>query len=246
ASRHYDLMLLAARPGAEELAAYRRIINDRRADACVVVRTRRDDERVALLQEAGLPFVCHGRTNSVRPYAFVDGDGEAGFRDVTARLAGLGHSRIAHLAAPDHFMFAALRARGWQMAMRDAGLADDLKIDCASSEEGGEAAASPLLARKDRPTALVCATDRIAIGATRAAQAAGLVVGRDIAITGHDNIHAAQFLQPALTTMALDVRTVGTRLADKLFDVMAGGLPQQPGDVFPLRHILRASSGEAS
>ena len=245
AARHYDLMLLAARPGTEELAAYGRIIKDRRADACVIVRTRRHDERIAMLQEAGMPFVCHGRTESRSPYAFVDGDGEAGFREITARLIGLGHRRIAHLGAPDVFTFAELRTRGWHMAMRAAGLCDDLKVICASTEEAGEAAATALLGGPDRPTALICATDRIALGAVRAAQAAGLVVGRDIAVTGHDNIHASRFTHPALTTMELDVRPVGENLADKLLHVIENGLPEQPGDIFPLQQILRASSGEA-
>jgi LacI family transcriptional regulator len=244
ATRRYDLMLLAARPGADELAAYMRIIKDRRADACIVVRTRRHDERIAMLQEAGLPFVCHGRTETHTPYAFVDGDGEAGFRDVTSRLISLGHTRIAHLGAPDIFTFAELRARGWHMAMRTAGLADDLKAICTSTEDAGETAAGALLAGMDRPTAFICATDRIAIGAIRAVQATGLVVGRDIAVTGHDNIHASGFTNPALTTMELDVRSVGECLADKLLHLIENGMPKLPGEIFPLRHILRASSGE--
>jgi LacI family transcriptional regulator len=244
AARRYDLMLLAARPGAEELAAYMRIIKDRRADACVIVRTRRHDERIAMLQEAGLPFVCHGRSETRAPYAFVDGDGEGGFREATARLIGLGHSRIAHIGAPDVFTFAELRARGWHMAMRVAGLADDLKVTCVATEEAGETAAAALLAGPDRPTALVCATDRIAIGAIRAIQAAGLVVGRDIAVTGHDNIHAARFTNPALTTMELDVRSVGACLTDKLLHLIEHGMPEQPGDIFLPSQVLRASSGE--
>lgn len=244
ATRHYDLMLLAARPGADELAAYARIIKDRRADACIIVRTRRHDERITMLQAAGLPFVCHGRTETRAPYAFVDGDGEAGFREITSRLIALGHRRIAHLGAPHVFTFAELRARGWHMAMRSAGLVDDLKAICASSEEAGEAAAAALLAGADRPTALICATDRIAIGAVRAVQAAGLVVGRDVAVTGHDNIHASGFTNPALTTMELDVRSVGECLADKLLHLLESGLPDEPGRVFPLRQIIRASSGE--
>ncbi|HRJ68288.1 MAG TPA: substrate-binding domain-containing protein [Beijerinckiaceae bacterium] len=246
AARHFDLMLLAARPGAEELAVYKRMIKDRRADACIIVRTRRHDERIAMLQEAGLPFVCHGRTETRAEYAYVDGDGEAGFREVTNRIVSLGHRRIAHLAAPDHFTFAELRSRGWHMAMRAAGLTDDLKLMCASTEEAGEQAATALLAGPDKPTALICATDRIAIGAVRAAQAAGLVVGRDIAVTGHDNIHASRFTHPAITTMELDVRSVGACLADKLLHLVERGMPEHAGDVFPLRQVLRASSGEAN
>lgn len=244
AQRHYDLMLLAARPGADELAAYMRIIKDRRADAFIVVRTRRRDERVAILQEAGIPFVCHGRTDSHLPYAFVDGDGETGFRDITQRLIAHGHSRIAHLGAPDVFTFAELRARGWHLAMQAAGLGDQRKVTCNSTEEGGELAARALLESPDPPTALVCATDRIAIGAIRAIHAAGLVPGRDIAVSGHDNIHAAAFTHPALTTMALDVRCTGENLAAKLLRLIDGGSLEQLGDVYPLQHILRQSTGE--
>ena len=245
AARHFDLVLLAAPPGAEELAVYRRMIKDKRADAFIIVRTRRHDERIALLQAAGVPFVCHGRSETQTPYAFVDGDGETGFREVTSRLVGLGHTRIAHIAAPDIFTFAEMRARGWHLAMRAAGLPDDLKTVCAATEEAGEMAASALLASPARPTALVCATDRMAIGALRAAQAAGLAAGRDIAVTGHDNIHAARFTHPALTTMELDVQMAGTSLADKLFQLIDGGAPERQGSIFPLRQIPRASSGES-
>lgn len=246
AARHFDLVLLAARPGAEEQAVYRRIIRERRADACIIVRTRRRDERVALLQEAGMPFVCHGRTEAQRPYAFVDGDGEAGFREITHRLIGLGHQRIAHIAAPDTFTFADMRARGWHQAMRAAGLRDDLKTACGTTEEAGERAAAALMAGADRPTALVCATDRIAIGAVRAVQSAGFSVGRDVAVTGHDNIHAASYTHPALTTMELDVQRTGACLAKQLFQCLDGIEPDAQGNIFPLRQIIRASSGEAA
>jgi LacI family transcriptional regulator len=245
AAHHFDLMLLAARPGAEELAAYRRIIRDRRADGCILVRTRRADERVALLQEAGLPFVCHGRTGNDRPYLFVDGDGEQGFHDVTSRLIGLGHRRIALLGGPAGLVYSAYRLAGWREAMQGAGLAPDLTQPCEAHEEAGETAAAAMIARSDRPTALVCATDRIAIGAIRAAQRAGLEVGRDIAITGHDNIHAARFVQPSLTSMELDAGAAGRLIVDKLLGLIEGRICDEPGSVLPLAQIARASSGEA-
>jgi LacI family transcriptional regulator len=130
------------------------------------------------------------------------------------------------------------------MAMRAAGLPDDLKIVAEMTEQDGHAAVSTLLAGAGRPTALICATDRIAIGAIQAAQSAGLMIGRDIVVTGHDNIHAAGVIQPALTTMQLDVRTVGETLADKLFAILDGKSEEPTGDIFPLRQILRGSTGE--
>lgn len=244
ATRHLDLMLMTARPGPEEEAIYRRIVRDRRADACVVLRTRLADERVAFLQAEGVPFVCHGRTEAARPYSFVDGDGEGGFRALTRRMIARGHRRIAHLAAPAAFTFAGLRERGWRLALEEEGLPASVQRCPTATEEAGEAVAAALLAAPERPTALLCATDRIAIGAIRAAQALGLAVGRDIAIAGHDDIHAAAFTNPPLTTMRLDVRTLGQRLAQRLVGLIDGSAPEPTGDIFPLQQILRASSGE--
>jgi LacI family transcriptional regulator len=246
AARGHDLMLLAAPPGSDERTAYARIIDERRADGCILVRTRRKDERVAWLQDAGLPFVCHGRTDSSRPYAFVDGDGESGFRALTLRLVALGHRRIAHLGAPEAFSYAGHRLKGWRDALEESGMAPGPALVCAATEDAGEIAAARLFSTPEPPTAVVCATDRIAIGTMRAAAAAGLTPGRDVAIAGHDDIHASRFTHPSLTTMALDVRAMGTRLVERLFDSMAASGPEPGGDVFPVTQLPRASTGEAN
>jgi LacI family transcriptional regulator len=245
ATHHHDLVLLAARPGPDELAVYRRLAEGRRADAFIVARTRRHDERIRYLQQRGIPFVCHGRTETAEPCAFIDGDGEAGFRTLTARLIARGHRRIAHLAAPAALTFAALRAAGFRAAMRDAGLPDDLLLQGQPTEESGYALAQRLVAGAERPSALVCATDRMAIGAMRAVVEAGLRVGGDIAVTGHDNIPAAQFTAPALTTMELPMPEVGARLAEMVLARLGGADLRDLAEVRPLRQILRASSGES-
>lgn len=244
AARHFDLVMMAATPGREEIEAYRRIVADGRADGCLIVRTRKDDARVRFLAKAGVPFVCHGRTELDIECAYVDGDGEAGFHVANTRLVALGHRRIAHLAAPGDLMLSELRLLGWRTSMAEAGLADDLVVECRMDEASGETAAARLIGMPDRPTALVCATDRIAIGAIRAAQAAGLVVGRDIAVIGHDNIHASAFTSPALTTMDFDVTAAGRRVAEMLLAQIGGKSAEGLQEIFPLRHIPRASSGE--
>ena len=57
-----DLMLLPTAGRAGEMDTYRRLLDGRRADAVIVVRTRLEDERVAFLKERGIPFITHGRT----------------------------------------------------------------------------------------------------------------------------------------------------------------------------------------
>lgn len=248
AAQHHDLILLAARPGLEEMATYRRLVESGRADAFILARTRRKDERVAYLEAKGVPFICHGRTETKHPYAFVDGDGEAGFGELTGRLIGLGHRRVAHLSAPSYLTFATLRAAGWRRAMAEAGLEEDaqqLFAEDEPTEAGGHRLAAEMLAAGRPPTALVCATDRMALGAMQAVAEAGLTIGRDIAVTGHDNIPAASYARPGLTTMELPPAQVGTRLAEMVLARLGGAEPRDLTTIFKLRQIPRGSSAEA-
>jgi LacI family transcriptional regulator len=229
----YDLTLIAATPGPDETKMYRRIVEERRADALIVVRTRHHDPRVNYLAAQGFPFVTLGRTECAKPYAHVDGDGEAGFRLATERLCALGHRRIAHLAAPSAFTFAGLRSRGFATAMAEAGLVADIVEDLAS-EEGGYRAARTALAGTPRPTALLCATDRMAIGALRAAREMKLEVPRDLSVVGHDNLPAAAFTDPPLSTMELPIAETGMRLAEMVLARLGGA---DPRDLFHLRSV---------
>jgi LacI family transcriptional regulator len=241
-----DLMLLAVRPGMEETAVYRRLVEGRRVDACILFRTRRSDERVAYLAAAGLPFVCFGRTSTRTPYAYVDGAAEEGFADLTRRLIGLGRRRFAHLQGPESLTFSGMCARGFSRALNEAGLSPVGISEAEATEEGGYRAATDLLAGPTRPDAIVAATDRMALGAYRAIGEAGARIGVDIAVTGHDNIAATGFTQPPLTTMEVPIAEAAQRLVEWLSALMGGARPEDLQIVLPLNQLPRASSGEES
>jgi LacI family transcriptional regulator len=236
----YDLTLIAATPGPDELRTYRRIVEGRRADGIVVVRTRRQDARIDYLQKLGFPFVAMGRCDTHQPYAFVDGDGEAAFADAVRRLVALGHRRIVHLAAPSAFTFAGLRRRGYASAMENAGLAPSI-IEHRADEQGGFGAALEALGGATPPTALLCATDRMAFGALRAARQHGFVVPRDLSIIGHDNLVTAQFCDPPLTTMELPIAATGARLAEMVLARIGGADPAGLQEICEVRFIERES-----
>jgi LacI family transcriptional regulator len=247
ARKQLDLMLLAARPGAEEMSVYRRLVEGRRADVCILIKTRREDERIHYLEQQKFPYVCLGRTEKAGFYPYVDGAGDIGFADLTTRLIGRGHRRLGLVSAHTSLMFAEIRMAGWLKAMKEADLPADRIIEASADEEGGYLAASQLLAKPEPPDALICTTDRMAIGAMRAAKEAGREIGRDVAISGHDNISAAAFAAPALTTMEMPIRDVGTSIVEKVI-ALAGGAKASAltQELFPLRHLLRASTGESA
>ena len=241
----YDLTLIASSPGRDELKTYQRIVEGRRADGLIVVRTRRDDTRVNYLMQRGTPFVTMGRVElgagAPMPFAFVDGDGEAAFFEATCRLIGAGHRRVAHIAAPDAFNFALLRRRGYARAMAQAGL-EPVVLEGIADERTGLALGAQLLAREARPTAILCATDRLAFGVFRAAREAGISCPRDLSVIGHDNISTGAFTDPPLTTMELAISRTGTRLAEMILARIGGADPRDLQEVYAVEQVERAST----
>jgi LacI family transcriptional regulator len=241
-----DLMLLPTGGRMEEMETYRRLLDGRRADAVIVVRTRLDDERVAFLKERDIPFVTHGRTARADEHAFIDGDGEAGFREAVQHLASLGHRRIAHIGAPQDLTFAHLRRKGWLAALAEAGFSDRPEYTAQPTEAGGYEAARWLMRQNTPPTALLCATDSMAIGALSALKELGLRAGRDIALIGHDNLPSAAFTDPPLSTMEIAAPDVGRQLAEMLIARLGGRDSRELQIILPVRQVPRATHGSAN
>ena len=243
AAADLDMLVMAAPPGPEEIRAYQHLLDGRRVDGVIVARTRRHDERIKLLLDRGLPFVAHGRTQDPRPYAWVDTDGAAAMAEATKRLIGLGHRRIALLNAPPSFNYAHDREAGWRTAMTNAGLSPDIRVEATPTEAEAEAATRALLQSQTPPTALLCATDRLAAGAMRAAVGTGRIVGRDISIIGFDNLPFASYVHPRLTTIDQPVEEAGRMMVGMLLQILAGADPSTLNAMLPTHLIARGSDG---
>jgi LacI family transcriptional regulator len=245
-ARHdIDLVVTAASPGGDEMRTYRRLVDGRRVDGIVLARTRVRDERIGYLLDRGFPFVAHGRTEESRPYPHVDADGAAAFALATRRLIALGHRRIALVNAPAAFSFARHREAGWRAALAEAGLPRCPSEAGEATEESGMVLATRLLSRQTRPTALLCATDRLAVGALHAVSAAGLRAGRDVSVIGYDDLPMATYTDPPLTTIAQPIRTMAGRLAEMLIARIGGAPAEGLAEIWPAPLVPRASDGPA-
>jgi LacI family transcriptional regulator len=237
----YDLTLLAAPPGDEELKTYHRIVEGRRADGIIVVRARRDDARIRYLLTTDVPFVVMGRSDIAGNYCSVDGDGTAAFYAATRRLIELGHRRILHLAAPSAFTFATLRREGYEAAMHDVSLTPWM-VECPAETEASYRVACEVFSASSHPTAILCATDRMAYGVLKAARDTGLDVPRDISVIGHDNLPASLTTEPALTTMELSPAETGQRLASLLLASIKNPDVAMKSEVLKVQLIERGST----
>ena len=167
-------------------------------------------------------FDAQGRLPSIVP------DEEAGGHSATRRLIEAGHRRIAFINLERDTVAAQGRLAGYHRALIEAGVVpeDELVTSVDSSADGGYVAACALLDLTDRPTALFCGTDRIAMGAYDAIKERGLSIPADVAVVGFDNQELiAAYLRPKLTTVALPFHEMGTRGVEMLGAALAAGQP---------------------
>ena len=180
-----------------------------RVDGIVVMGNTVDDEVVRGIAASGVPVVLLARD----PMPGIDtirtrnrGTAVA----LTAHLVAHGHCDVAFLGDPAGSPDVAGRYAGFATALRAAGLPVPAPVPCDLDLAAGEAAAAGLLGDR-RPDAIVCANDEIALGVHLAAEATGLRVPDDLAVTGWDDVLAARFA--GLTTVRQPMRELGATAA---------------------------------
>lgn len=153
---------------------------------------------------------CYAPDDSMM--AFIP-DEVAGSRAVTQHLIDAGHRDIAMLTGTSDVMASGLREQGFAEAMASARLPATAPVVAGWEIDKGYAGAMHVLtATQPRPTAIVCANDRSAVGVMLAAAQLGLSVPGDLSVVGYDDDeNVAPWLVPALTTVRLPHREMGER-----------------------------------
>ena len=137
-------------------------------------------------------------------------DNHGGARGMMGHLVARGFKRIAFVAGPTSNYDAAERLRGYHDALAELlpGAAP-LVLQGDFDESSGHRAGHDILAMAERPDAVFCANDMMALGCLFALHQAGVRVPDDIAIAGFDDIPLARYVHPSLTTIAVDIAELG-------------------------------------
>ena len=222
ASEDQMVMLFDAGAGQNVTRAFVEDAIQRRVDG-VVVAVSNIEDKLLELQRAGIAVVAVGSGLSGLPIDWVSADDERIAADATQHLAFKGHARIATISGPQSAEPGAGRLAGYVKSMTDLGLSTDATLVAVGdwTRDGGARAMRELLDQPERPTAVFCANDLMAIGALDVALAAGLEVPRDIAIVGVDDIDAAGLVHPALTTIRVPAQDIGHAAGDLLLHRIA-------------------------
>ncbi len=235
-ARDYRVMLFTAPDDAREIARYDELLDTAELDAFVLTSTHRGDTRTAWLAERGVPFVTFGRpwgiSETACAHPWVDVDGAAGTRAAVEHLRALGHTRIGYVGWPAGSDLGEDRARGWRETMAQAGWAPaDLDRLHATVDDGVAAGIeiTERLLAEAAPTAVVCVSDSLALGALTVARRRT----EPLAVVGFDDTPVAAAV--GLTSIAQPVAAAARDAVDLLLSVL-----DPTDDRTPERHRLLA------
>ena len=246
-AKGYGVLTFSAANDDDEIGVLDDLLRRNAVDGLVLANTHHGDVRPGWLVDQGARFVAFGRPWGVaRPnHSWVDVDGASGTSQAVYHLAELGHSRVGFLGLPQGSGVGDDRFQGWQSAVGALGLPATGLV--ARAEDGivsGHALAGELMASADPPTALVCVSDAMAVGALRAIEDLGLTVGRDVSVIGFDDSPVASVLRPRLSSVRQPVEDVAYKLVEVLLAELLGSQRRPSRELLTPWLVARESSGE--
>jgi LacI family transcriptional regulator len=228
----YHLLVSGFHSDRQEMIAVFRAVRGR-VDGLIVMSPDREASALCSYLPPGFPLVL---LNSIAgaPRA-ISIDNYGGAHAMVCHLRALAHTRIAFVKGPEQNADAAERLRGY----RDA---TDVPIELEGdfTEETGYAAGTRVLGMKNRPSAIFAANDAMAVGTMSAFRDAGVRVPHDIALAGFDDIPAARYVTPPLTTVNVPIAEQGRRA----FELVVSE-EEQRHEVLPTTLVIRESCGAA-
>jgi LacI family transcriptional regulator len=243
--RRYQILLSSSHASSEDVLAAARAMLGRIDGMILMAPYAATIETVQRIRRR-LPVVLLNPGFDVPGCGSVSVDNFAGAYAVTAHLLRLGHDAIAMVTGPEGNRDAEERARGFRRALEDSGGNPDAAMIIRGDfhEASGFAAASALLRREPRPTAVFVANDNMAIGLLSALRAERVRVPEDMAVAGFDNVTTARYLNPALTTVDVDAFALGQQAVTTMMEIIENGADRlRRRQVLPVTLTIRESCG---
>jgi LacI family transcriptional regulator len=206
---------------------YLNVLLARRVEGIIILANSLsfESELLSALESREIPSVILGREPETHALSWVATDHTSGTQQALEHLYRLGHRKIAFIRGPKMIVDSQEQWAGICSFASAAELELDLRLvvtlsDPFSSYEGGYERARELLALRLPFTALVAFDDMTAFGAIRALMNAGLRVPEDCSVIGFDDIPAAAFYNPALTTVREHMERMASMGAEILVEAM--------------------------
>ena len=209
----YFFMLCSTERNPADEPEYFRLLTERQVDGILFARpsTEEDSRHIVSLIQQGVPLVTTAYWLPGEKLTVVDVDNVDGGLQATECLIELGHREIGMITGPAGWKSVNDRTEGYNLALERAGIPFDASLIEHGdwSYQSGYEAMERLLEKSPHITALFAQNDQIAIGAMRALREAGRRIPDDVALVGYDDIPAAAYCHPPLTTIRQPMQQVG-------------------------------------
>lgn len=199
-------------------------------DAILYASLVKQSVHVPAILDHTLTAVVHGHPDAKR-HPVIQSDERAGAATAVRHLLDFGHRRIGFVTTTQDLVAADERLAGYEDALAEAGVTLDagLILRSETSPAGARQSARLLLTRSDRPTAIFCFSDHMAMGVYQAANNLGLHVPGDLSVIGFGDLELISTgLLPALTTVAIPYFDMGRTAVQTLVDNVGQGAPIDP------------------
>jgi LacI family transcriptional regulator len=210
-----DVRMIVLTPQRNAPERVERLV-DGSIDGAILTTTHLDSPLPAQLRSRRFPFALLNRIVDDEACASCSVDNRQGAVRLTEEMLRVGHRAIGAIFGPETTSTGRDRERGIRAVLADAGvpLPAERTRRGRFTYESGHRGCTDLLAARDRPTAVLCANDVVAIGALNAAHALGLRVPDDVSITGFDDIAMAAWDVFQLTTVSQNLRRMAETAVD--------------------------------
>ncbi|MEO7494423.1 MAG: LacI family DNA-binding transcriptional regulator [Massilia sp.] len=241
----YDLIVFNAerfdRPGRMETSD----MLSKLCDGILLILPNVNDGYLDVIERQHFPCVLVNFDAKEIALPIVVAENRNGGRMAVEHLLQLGHRRIAFVAGSLATGQSAERQKGYEDALRAAGIEIDeaLMLPGKFTQAGGYAASEQLLLLEHPPTAIFCANDEMAFGALDAINSRGLKVPDDISVIGFDDIPTSSHVFPTLTTMRQPFADMASRAVSEVVAIIQGREMNPARIAFPMQIVIRNSTG---
>ena len=245
----YSIFIAAAHRDPEQKQEIVQAMIEHRVDGVITCSTSFSEKQSGQLLQYGVPLVViNNQTAEDFRYSIYHDDVD-GSRQVTRHLIELGHRKIAYLGNSLSGRTTMDRLAGFRQEMESNGLAVPANYiyDIPGSEpEKGIPAVDHFINLPDRPTALVCFNDMIAIGVLKSLHQRGMRVPEELSVTGFDNIVFSNYTNPSLTTFDQPKKFIGQKAAELILNLLDRtantDVPEQKIQVLKGKLLVRKST----
>lgn len=222
----YNIILSNSRLNAEQELKALDIFKEKQVDGIILSSVDISERHKELIEKNKIPLVVVGQKTTEYGIPWVDVDNYAPISELVRYLIQCGHKKIGMIHGPlkdQSAGYTRYKAFLEEMERHQLSIDSTSLVESNFSTKDGYFAMEKLLRGAFIPTAILCASDTIAIGAKNCAEDRGYLVPEDVSIVGFDDIDLASLVRPQLTTVRSSIQNMGSKSMETLIKMLNEG-----------------------